>query len=324
MTTAISSKQHRFQIALAFALVYVLWGSTYLAMRVAVVHIPPFAMGAVRYLIAGPVMLAWCAWSGRKIRITAQDFWKLLAIAGLLLTVGNMGVAWAEVYVPSGLAALIVAIVPIWVAIIQAWVLRSSRMSWLGLAGLAMGIAGMAVLLWPRITAAGHLGRQEMFGIGLLTLGSLGWALGSVLGGRWNLGVDVFTSSAWQMTFGGIVNLIIALAGRQFQHAHWTVPGVASIIYLIICGSWIGFSAYNWLLEHVATAKVATYAYVNPVVAVYLGWLFLSETLDGFMLAGTAVIVAAVALVNVSKLRGSGKNAPVSERGQALAGPAGD
>ncbi len=323
MTTT-SLKHHRLQIALAFAMVYVLWGSTYLAMRVAVVHIPPFVMGAVRYLIAGPVMLAWCAWSGRKLRITAQDFWRLLAIAGLLLTMGNMGVAWAELYVPSGLAALIVAVVPIWVAILQAWVLRSSRMSWLGLLGLALGIAGMAVLLWPRLMSGAPMGRLEILGVGLLVLAGLGWALGSVLGGRWNLSVDVFTSSAWQMTFGGVVNLLIALASRQFPQAHWTMPGVTAIIYLVICGSWIGFSAYNWLLEHVPTAKVATYAYVNPVVAVYLGWFFLGEKIDSFMLAGTAVIIAAVALVNVSKLKGARKGTAFSEPDLPLVEPAGD
>jgi drug/metabolite transporter (DMT)-like permease len=281
-------------------------------------------MGAVRYLIAGPVMLAWCAWSGRSLRLTRQDFWRLLAIAGLLLTVGNMGVAWSELYVPSGLAALIVAVVPIWVAILQAWVFRNSRLSLLGLLGLVLGIAGMVVLLWPRIMSPTHLGRLELFGVGLLLLASLGWALGSVLGGRWNLGVDVFTSSAWQMTIGGFVNLVIALASGGFQKAHWTRPATTAIIYLVICGSWIGFSAYNWLLEHVPTAKVATYAYVNPVVAVYLGWLILHEKIDGFMLTGTVVIIAAVALVNVSKLKSVGNVASLRERELAIVEPAGD
>jgi len=302
MTTNIL-KQHRFHVALAFALVYVLWGSTYLAMRVAVEHIQPFVMGGVRYLVAGPLMLAWCVWSGRNVRLTRQDFWRLLAVGLLLLTVGNMGVAWAEVYVPSGLAALIVALVPIWVAIIQAWIFRSARLSLLGLLGLALGIVGLVVLLWPRIKPGTHLGQLEMLGVGLLVLAALGWAMGSVLAGRWTLSVDVFTASAWQMTLGGCFNLLIALVTGQFHHTQWTARGVGAVIYLVICGSWIGFSAYGWLLEHVATPKVATYAYVNPVVAVYLGWLFLNEKIDGFMLAGTVIIVAAVALVNLSKLK---------------------
>src|SRR5258707_7284738 len=165
MTTNIF-KQHRFHVALAFALVYVLWGSTYLAMRVAVEHIQPCVMGGVRYLVAGPLMLAWCVWSGRNIRVKGQDFGRLLAVGLLLLTVGNMGVAWAEVYVPSGLAALIVALVPIWVAIIQAWVFRSARLSRLGLLGLAVGIVGLVVLLCPRIKRRTPLGQRGMVGVG--------------------------------------------------------------------------------------------------------------------------------------------------------------
>src|SRR5437660_12904698 len=131
----------------------------------------------------------------------------------------------------------------------------------------------------------------------------MGWALGSVLSGRWNLSVDVFTASAWQMIFGGIVNAIVAFSSGGFHKVAWTTSGALAILYLVTCGSWIGFTAYIWLLEHVPTPKVATYAYVNPVVAVYLGWLFLSEKVDGWMLAGTVVIVTAVALVNVSKLK---------------------
>ncbi|MBZ5522027.1 MAG: EamA family transporter [Acidobacteriia bacterium] len=323
--TTITSKDHRIQVAFAFALVYVLWGSTYLAMRIAVVQIPPFAMGAVRYLVAGPVMLAWCAWSGRRIRLTAQDFRRLLAIGALLLMIGNMGVAWSEVYVPSSLAALVVAAVPIWVVIIQTWILRNTRLSLMGLAGMVLGVAGMVVLLWPRIMTRTPLGRLELFGVGLLLVGSMGWALGSVLGGRWSLSVDVFASSAWQMTIGGGLLALIALATGQFRHAHWSMQATAWIFYLVICGSWIGYSAYNWLLEHVPTAKVATYAYVNPVVALYLGWFFLNEKIDGFMLTGTVVIIAAVAIVNASRLKSVRKEeAPLSEPSLPLVEAAGD
>lgn len=324
LTKARSDKDHRIQVAVAFALVYVLWGSTYLAMRVAVAEIPPFAMGAVRYLIAGPLMLAWCAWSGRKVRLTAQDFRRILAIAFLLLTIGNMGVAWSEVYVPSGLAALVVAAVPIWVVIIQSWILRSTRMSAMGMAGMVLGVAGMVVLLWPRIMTSTHLGRMELFGVCLLLVGSMGWSLGSVLGGRWSLTVDVFTSSAWQMTIGGTILALIALATGQFRQARWTGPATASVFYLVICGSWIGYSAYNWLLENVPTAKVATYAYVNPVVALYLGWFFLHEKIDIFMLIGTVVIIAAVAIVNVSRLKQTHEETAFREPALPIVEPAGD
>src|SRR5947208_756185 len=297
-----STDKRQLKVAIAFGLVYVLWGATYLAMRVAVEHIPPYVLGATRYLIAGPLMLAYCALSGRKISITRQDMLRLVAIGVLLLSVANMGVTWAEVYVPSSLAALIVAIVPIWVAIVEAWVFRSRRLSLMGLAGLALGIAGMLVLLWPRLISA-RVDHLELIGCGILVVASLSWALGSVLSGRWNFTVDVFTASAWEMTFAGFINLLIALLSGSFHRVVWTPRGVVAILYLFTGGSWIGFTAYIWLLEHVPTPKVATYAYVNPVVAVYLGWLLLSEKVDAFMLAGTVVIIAAVALVNLSKLR---------------------
>lgn len=295
-------KRRQFQVSLAFAMVYVLWGATYLAMRIAVVHIPPYVMGVLRYGVAGPLMLAYCALAGRKVSITRQDAPRLLAIGILLLSIANMGVATAEQYVPSGLAALVVAGVPIWVAILEAWVFKSRRLSAMGLAGLALGIVGMLVLLWPEISSA-RLDRLELLGFGILLTASVSWALGSVLSGRWKLSVDVFTASAWEMTFGGIINGLVALSTGGFHRVTWTRSGLLAILFLVICGSWIGFTAYIWLLEHVPTPKVATYAYVNPIVAVYLGWFLLNEKVDAFMLVGTVIIISAVALVNLSKLR---------------------
>jgi drug/metabolite transporter (DMT)-like permease len=296
-------EKHGLRVATAFGLVYVLWGGTYLAMKIAVGYMPPYVMGAARYLTAGPLMLAYLALIGRRIRITRQDALRLLAIGVLLLSIGNMGVAWAEEYVPTGLAALIVAVVPIWVAIIEAWVLRTRRMSPMGLLGLGLGIVGMLVLLWPKLATGTRIGRLELVGFGILMIASMSWSLGSVLSGRWQLSADVFTASAWQMTFGGIVNGLVAFLSGGFHKVVWTAHGTLAVLYLVICGSWIGFTAYIWLLEHVPTPKVATYAYVNPVVAVYLGWLFLSEKVDAWMLTGTVIIVAAVALVNISKLK---------------------
>ena len=303
-------KRRQLQVSLAFALVYVLWGATYLAMRIVVVHIPPYVLGVARYGIAGPLMLAYCALAGRKIRITRQDGLRLLTIGILLLSVANMGVATAEQYVPSGLAALIVAGVPIWVAILEAWVFRNRRLSAMGLAGLALGVVGMLVLLWPEISGA-RLDRLQLLGFGILLVASVSWALGSVLSGRWSFSVDVFTASAWEMTFGGIVNGLVAVLTGGFHKVTWTPSGLLAIVFLVICGSWIGFTAYIWLLEHVPTPKVATYAYVNPVVAVYLGWFLLNEKVDMFMLAGTVIIISAVALVNLSKLRTLNRPAPV-------------
>ncbi|MFI5105344.1 MAG: EamA family transporter, partial [Terriglobales bacterium] len=173
-----NGSQHRVRMITAFAVLYVLWGSTYLAMRIIVRDMPPYVAGAVRYLIAGPIMLAACAMAGRKIRLTRGDFLRLLVISVLLLSLGNIGVLWAEEYVSSGLAALIVALVPIWVVMIEAWIFRAGRMTAQGLLGLALGIGGLMVLLWPRIAAGTHLSRLELFGAAFLAAASFLWALG--------------------------------------------------------------------------------------------------------------------------------------------------
>jgi drug/metabolite transporter (DMT)-like permease len=300
----LSQQPQRSRIILAFALLYVLWGSTYLAMRVVVRDMPPYVAGAVRYLVSGPIMLAACALMGRKISLNRGDLGRLLVISILLLSTGNIGVLWGEEYVSSGLASLIVALVPIWVVMIEAWIFRAGRMTAKGLVGLAIGIVGLLVLLWPRITSGTHLGQLELLGAGILAGASFFWALGSVFSHRFNLTVDVFASAAWQMTLGGLVNGVIALVSGQFQKTHWTKPALAGIGYLVVFGSWIGYTAYIYLLEHVPTPKVATYAYVNPIVAVFLGWIILREQVDAYMLLGTAIIIASVALVNTSRLKG--------------------
>ncbi len=305
-----AERQHRFRVALAFGLVYVLWGSTYLGIRIVVEHIPPAMMGASRYLLAGLPMLGWCALRGRSIRLTRSDFWRVLAIGVLLLTGGNVVLAWAEQYVPSGLAALIVAVVPIWVAVIESILPRGERLAARGMVGLALGIAGLGVLMWPRLLAGSAAGHMQVLGALGLVFCSLSWAAGSILSRRSQLRIDTFAATAWEMTLAGVVNLGIVLALGDHHRVVWTARGVGAIFYLVIFGSWIGFTAYIWLLEHVPTSKVATYAYVNPVVAVFLGWLILHESVDVYIAAGSAVIIAAVALVNSSKIH---KAAPPAE-----------
>ena len=300
-------RQHRFLVALNFGLVYVLWGSTYLAIRVVVEHIPPAMMGATRFLVGGTIMLAWCAISGRRIRLTRVDFWRVAAIGVLLLVGGNVGVAWAEKTVPSGLTALMVAVVPLWVAIIETWVLKGERLLRRGVIGLLTGLAGLLVLLWPRLSASsvgsGEQSRGVLFGAGILMFASLSWATGSILSRRWNLSIDPFSATGWEMLLAGVVSLCISLALGDQHTVVWTARGLGAIAYLVTAGSLLGLTAYIWLLNHVPTAKVATYAYVNPIVAVFLGWLILHETVDAYTLAGAIVIVASVWLVNTSKVR---------------------
>jgi drug/metabolite transporter (DMT)-like permease len=299
----IDTGHHKFRVMFAFALVYLFWGSTYLAMRVAVRDLPPYVVAGTRFLIAGSVMLAVCALMGRRIRLNRHDFVRLLTVGVLLLSIANVCVLWAEKFVPSGLTALIVALVPVFVVALEAWVFRVGKMPLRGLSGLALGLVGLAVLMWPRIMSGTHLGRLELMGAGILAGGSVFWSLGSILSHRWNLSVDVFVAAAWQMTLAGAVNTLIALITGQYSRAHWTPQAIGTIFYLVVAGSWLGFTAYIWLLEHVPPPKVATYAYVNPIVAVILGWLILNEHVDAFMALGTVIIIASVALVNTTKLK---------------------
>jgi drug/metabolite transporter (DMT)-like permease len=301
--TGKSTRPSAAKIAVNFALVYVLWGSTYLGIRIADESIRPLVLGSVRFATAGVLLLAWCWFARRRVTISASDAFRLAVIGILLLTGGNTTLAWAELSVPSGLAALIVAITPLWVMILD-WLFYRERLSARGLFGIGLGIVGIAVLLWPQLATGGAVGRRELVGATSLLFGSACWALGSVLSRHWKLEVDPLVASGYEMTFSGAFNTLLALLFGEFARSAWAPRSVGAVAYLIVFGSWIGFSAYIWLLGHVPTSKVATYAYVNPVIAVFLGWLVLRERVDVFVLAGAAIIVAAVALVNSASIKG--------------------
>jgi drug/metabolite transporter (DMT)-like permease len=294
---------HRYKVILAFALVYVFWGSTYLGIQEAVGKagepgVPPMMMAATRFTIAGVLMLAFLALRGRNIRMPGRDFIQQGIIGVLLLSIANVVLAWAEQWVPTGLAALLVSITPLWFLMLETWVLPGEhRFTGRTLAGLSLGVLGIVILIWPELRHTSAIGRKELFASLILPLGSLAWALGSVLSKRWKTAVDPFVATGWQMAIAGSVNWLVALGLGDQHHAVYSLHRWAAIIYLIIFGSWVGFSAYIWLLKHVPTPKVTTYAYVNPVVAVFLGWLIVDEQITGYILAGTVIVVASVALV---------------------------
>jgi len=299
-----AQQRHRFLVILCFGLVYVFWGSTYLGIRIAVEHLSPALMCGTRFTLAGVLMLAFLGLRGRRIRYSPLQLTRMALIGILLLMGGNLTLSYAEQIVPSGLAALIVAVTPLWFLVLDALLLGDHRISRRGLAGLALGILGVAVLLWPKLHSAETIGRRELWWSLSLLGGSFSWALGSVLSKRWQSpDIDPFSGTAWQVTFAGIANFLFAFAFEDVSSITWTARGVGAVIYLVICGSWIGYTAYIWLLAHVPTSKVSTYAYVNPVVAVLLGWLVVHETVDRYILAGSAIVVASVILVTSAKVR---------------------
>jgi drug/metabolite transporter (DMT)-like permease len=259
-------------------------------------------MCALRFSVAGLVMLAVCAATGRRIFYSSRQL-ALAAVVGLLLLMGgNLTLSYAELAVSSGLSALIIAITPLWFLVLDSLLLGDHHISRRGKAGLVLGILGLFVLVWPEL-AAGSMGRRELWASISLIGGSFSWALGSVLARRWQSGMDVFSSTGWQVLAAGAGNFIFALLNGDLNHVTWGSRSLAAVAYLVVCGSWIGYTAYIWLLEHVPTSKVSTYAYVNPVVAVFLGWLVLHERVDRFILAGSAIVVLSVILVTSAKVK---------------------
>jgi drug/metabolite transporter (DMT)-like permease len=300
-----NARPNRFSLFLAFGLVYVFWGSTYLAIDIAVERIPPALMCGTRFLIAGVCMLAFCGVRGRKIVYSLAQLAEMAVVGILLLVGGNLTLSYAETHIASGLAALIVAIIPLWFLVLDSLLLGDHRISARGKAGLGLGIVGLIVLLWPQLMATNSFGSKELWASLSLIGGSFSWALGSVLAKKWKSPeVDPLSATAWEMIAAGLANLLIAAALRDFSHVIWTARGIGAICYLIVCGSWIGYTAYIWLLGHAPTSKVSTYAYVNPVVAVFLGWLVLGEPIDRYILAGSAIVIASVILVTSAEVTG--------------------
>jgi drug/metabolite transporter (DMT)-like permease len=295
----------RFELVLAFAAIYVIWGSTYLAIRFAIETIPPLMMAAVRFLIAGSLLYAWVR--ARGIAAPTRDEWRATAIVGgLMLLGGNGAVVWAEQRVPSGVTALLVALVPLWMVLLE-WRRRGGTRPDAGtVAGLALGLGGLAILVGPeQVLGGGHV---DHLGAVVLALGTLSWAAGSLYSRHAHLPASPMLATAMEMLGGGVLLLLAAGARGEWARVD---PGAVSLRsalavgYLIVFGSLVGFTAYIWLLRATTPARVSTYAYVNPVVAMVLGWALAGEPLTPRTLVAAAIIIAAVALITWSRVRRS-------------------
>ena len=288
----------RGSILLAYALVYVIWGSTYLGIRFAIETLPPFLMAAARFLVAGGLLYAFTRARGAARPSAVQ--WRAAAIVGgFLLFGGNGAVVWAEQRVPSGVAALLVAILPLWIVLLE-WVgPEHRRPSLRTAAGVLIGIVGVTVLVGPG--ALHGNGNTDLLGATALVLGSLSWAIGSLYARRAPLPKTPQLGTAMQMLAGGAMLAVGGLATGEASHgfalSSVSLPSAMALLYLIVFGSLVGFSAYVWLLRVEPPSRVATYAYVNPVVAVALGWLLAGERMTPATMLAAAIIVAAVALI---------------------------
>ena len=280
----------------ALAVVYVIWGSTYLAIRESILTIPPLLMAGVRFLIAGGLLYPVAIRLGDREadRPTWPQWRSAMVIGTLLLLVGNGGVVLAERTVPSGVVALIVATVPVWMALIDR-VFFGQRLAARAMAGLALGFGGLALLIGG--PGGGHLDAR---GLAIAVIAPIGWAAGSMYARRATLPARPLVGTAMEMLCGGVVLSLAAAVHGEFAHLHLADVSLTSALglgYLIVFGSWGGFVAYVWLLRVAPVSLVGTYAYVNPVVAVFLGWLILDEAISGRTVLAAGIIVSAVALI---------------------------
>jgi drug/metabolite transporter (DMT)-like permease len=286
----------RAEVVIAFAAVYVLWGSTYLAIRFGVETIPPFLMAGLRHLTAGTLLYAWMRFRGTP-RPQPRHWRSAALIGGLLLLGGNGLVTWAEQRVPSGLAALIVASVPIWMTVFDG-LQRREPPHGVVVVGLAMGLLGIAFLVAPgRFAGGSHV---DPLGAAALLTAALLWAIGSLYSRKAALPASTLLATAMEMIAGGLILLFVAGLTREWQGFSLAAVSARSMLalgYLIVAGSLLGFSAYIFLLGATTPARVSTYAYVNPLVAVFLGWLLAGEAVTPRTLVAAAIIVAAVAFI---------------------------
>jgi drug/metabolite transporter (DMT)-like permease len=295
----------RWQLVGAFLIIYVVWGSTYLAIKWGVQTIPPFFMGAVRFLVAGSALYAFTRWRGAAKPTPAE--WRDSAIVGaLLLFVGNGAVSWASQRVNSGLTSVIVATVPLWLVLCEAY--QGKRPRLLQVIGVLIGLVGVGLLVLPAAgaAAAGRSAAVDPIGAAVLALGSLSWTVGSLYSRTAHQAKPAALAISMQMLTGGTLLTVLSLVMGEWSRVHPSTVSLASLLsllYLITFGSLIGFSTYMWLLKVASPAAVGTYAYVNPLVAVLLGVALGGERLPRLAWVAMTVIVGGVALVSLVDAR---------------------
>ncbi len=287
-------------IILAFAAVYVIWGSTYLGIKYAIGTLPPLLMAGTRFITAGAILFAWASFRGEKSeasrRFSLKNWRRAFIIGALLFLCGNGGVTWAEVYLPSGLTALLIATEPLWVVTLN-WTLGAARPNAKLFLGLFAGLLGVALLFGGGLD--GGATAMTLVAAGVVIASAVAWAGGSIYSIRRPIQRSAAMAAAMQMLAGGTLLLLVGLIIGEYQRLNLraaTWVSIGALVYLILFGS-IAFTAYSWLLRNVSPARAATYAYVNPVVAVLLGWAIASEPVTSRMLVAAAIIIASVALI---------------------------
>ena len=304
MTEAITNRKNLIVLIAAFFAVYVIWGSTYLAIKYSIETLPPFLMAGTRFAVAGTILFFSARFTKDYERPTFEH-WKTAAIVGIFLLLGGNGaVVIASKYIPSSMAALLVATEPLFVVMLSWLWLGNARPNWRVAAGLLIGFVGVYLLIAGKSSTGGTTAYTEWFGYAAMILGALSWAVGSIYGLKGSTPRSSLLTSGMQMLAGSVSLFIVGLIRGEhmtFDAAAVSSNSIFALFYLIVFGSLMGFTAYSWLLKNAQPAMVATYAYVNPVIAVILGWSIAGESLTAQMLIGAFVIVASVILITANK-----------------------
>ena len=288
-----SHRSDTIKLVLAFAAIYLVWGSTYLAIRYAVETIPPLVTAAVRHTIAGSILLAWAYARGYRAK---REHWIAGSVVGaLFFLIGHGSLHWAEQHVASGLAALLIATEPMFILVL-AWASGQQRISRLSALGLAVGVVGVAILTGVEVSSKD----ASLLGMLAVLLGSLSWAAGVVISPKVKLPSDALARTAVPLVCGAAMLMIASAITGEFHEVHWSAISLKSIFglgYLIVFGSIVAFTAYTWLLQRCPPTLVATHTYANPIVAVLLGWLLASERLTARVTLASVAILGAIVLI---------------------------
>lgn len=310
------------RILIAFATIYLVWGSTYLAIRVAVQTMPPLLMASGRFVLAGAILALVLAMT-RGWNASTKQWRDNFVIGAFMLLGGNGLVVWAEKEIPSGIATLVISLNPIFVVLAE-WLIaayvgqqRGSRPNWLTVAGLALGFLGLAVLVGPALYAQ-DASRLDPLRVLALVLACVSWTIGSLATRNLSQPAEPFTGAALQMLGGGVWLGVVGVACGELKHysiADISLSSWLAWLYLLVAGSLIAFTTFVWLMKHVSPTTVSTYAYVNPIVAVFLGWLILDEVVGPRIFLATGIIVSGVALITYSKQRQAARTRLIAEAG---------
>ncbi len=295
--------KHERGLALAaFVTVCIVWGTTYLGIRIAVETIPPMMLTGIRYLIAGTIMVSIAMLRRDRFPRDSRTLLNLAIVGFMMVGVGNLAVVWAEQWVPSGIAALAVATAPFWMALLELFRTNGERVEPRGAIGMLIGFAGVAMLVTPK-GAGGAFDAHFVAGMIVMQLGSIGWQYGTLRAKYTLTNVSLLPSISLQMLFGGVMVFASGVIAGEPAHLRFTPRTLGALLYLAIVGSVIAYSAYVYAISHMPLTKSSLYAYINPLVAVILGWLVLNERLTWVSILAMVVILGGVALVQVGGLR---------------------